>query len=363
MAVVKVNLEKKLDQSYLIEIAIGSLKSIGEKIKELSIAQHYVIITDSTVAEHHLSPLEKSCQQAGLSYTSLVFPAGEANKNRKTKEQLENQMIELGIHRDSCIIALGGGVTGDLAGFIAATYQRGIPFIQIPTTLLSQVDSSIGGKVGLDTPLAKNMVGAFHQPKKVFIDIATLSTLPPHLRLNGIAEVIKHAIIFDKDYFEFIKNHVKEINTLKPDVMEQLIQKSCQIKSYIVAQDEKEGGVRKLLNFGHTIGHAVEVLMDFSLLHNDCIAIGMYYESLLAYQMGMLREQEIQAIEDLLNAFHLPVKIPETLKPQDILAKTYLDKKVRNNVVEYVLPKKIGQAEYNCAIKDQLVLEIFKNTH
>jgi len=352
---INVNLKKNIDDSYEIIIGSGILDNIGEYISGICRANIYIIISDSNVSEYYADIVSKSLDKSNLRSCLLVFRAGEENKSRNTKEILEDRLLERKAGRDSCIIALGGGVTGDLAGFIAATYQRGIPFIQVPTTLLSQVDSSIGGKVAVDTPYAKNMIGAFFQPKGVFIDVDTLSTLPDDIKLNGIGEIIKHAIIKDDKYFDFLEENTDKIINLDKETLIETIAVSCKIKSKVVEEDEKEGGLRKILNFGHTIGHAVEALMDYRLIHDVCVGIGIYYESKIAYNLGRITGKDLDRIKNLLTAFGFSLTIPGNLTIDQIIEKTYLDKKVRNNKVEYALPHGIGKAEFNLKIDDDIV--------
>ena len=358
----QVNLKKTIDLSYPIQIGIGFLKDMGKILKDKYPAFHYIIISDSNVAPLHASTIKKSLESENQKTTTLTFPAGEQYKIRKTKSDLEDQMISLNLMRDTCLLAVGGGVVGDLAGFVAATYTRGIPFIQFPTTLLAQVDSSIGGKTAVDTESGKNLIGAFYQPKAVFIDVITLHTLNDKWKLNGIAEIIKHAIIMDKHYFEFLEKNVNEIKNLDNDIIVQTVMESCKIKSTVVENDEKENGLRKILNFGHTIGHAVEALSNFQLSHNDCICIGIYQESRLAEKLGLISRQELEKIKNLLIQFDQPVSIPEHIKADMILNKTKLDKKTAKGKPLYSLPRQLGQCKFNIEINDKDILDILNTS-
>jgi 3-dehydroquinate synthase len=356
---INVKLVKQIDDSYKITIGKDLFSNISDRITSLVKSNTFVIISDSNVYPIYGEKIKNSLTEKGNKVLTVTFKAGEESKTRETKSQLEDELLKNKIGRDACIITLGGGVTGDMGGYVAATYQRGIPFVQIPTTLLSQVDSSIGGKVAVDTLFAKNMIGAFYQPKAVFIDISVLKSLPSHLRLNGIGEAIKHGIIFDEEYFSFIEKNVDKIKSLDEKTMTLLVKRSCEIKTVVVEKDEKESGLRQILNFGHTIGHAVETLSDYKILHDNCVCIGMNYESLIAYKIGRITKKEYDRIKNILKAFDLPFNIPENMKPVDIIAKTFLDKKVKNNKVKYVLPSKIGHADFGIEVSENDILKIF----
>ncbi len=252
-------------------------------------------------------------------------------------------MVEKHLDRNSLILALGGGVTGDMAGFAAATYMRGIPFVQIPTTLLSQVDSSVGGKVGVDFLQNKNMIGAFYQPVFVYINLDTLKTLPKEQLSSGVGEVIKHGLILDKSYFDFVESSSELFFKLDLGVLERIIRRSCELKGSVVSQDEKEAGLREILNFGHTLGHAIETLFDFKLFHGQCVSIGMVGASYLSYINGFISKELLRRIENTLVSYDLPIRL-DGLDKEDIYNQMLLDKKTKNNVINFVLLSSIGKA-------------------
>ena len=266
-------------------------------------------------------------------------------------------MLRLALGRDSCIIALGGGVVGDLAGFAAATYMRGIPYIQVPTTLLAMVDSSIGGKVGVDTLHAKNAIGAFYQPKKVIIDLNFIKTLPKNEIANGLAEIIKQALIKDKNFFHFLEKNIDKILSYDLYILKQTIKRSCEIKASIVMQDEREKGIRKILNYGHTIGHAIESALNYKISHGQAIAIGMSYAAKLSAKLGFLHEGSVIRQNNLLEYIGLPHKLSHhKLKPRKILEHIQYDKKIINGKINFVLLNSIGDV----IISDKITLEDIK---
>jgi 3-dehydroquinate synthase len=252
-------------------------------------------------------------------------------------------MLSAGFGRDSAVIALGGGVTGDLAGFVSATYMRGIPYIQVPTTLLAMVDSSIGGKTGIDVGAGKNLIGAFHQPVAVFIDPQLLSTLPKkHIR-NGMAELAKHAVIADERFFSFLEENLEHIFELDEDMLEKALKRSCEIKAEVVEKDEREAGLRQILNYGHTIGHAIEKLSGYKILHGEAVAVGMMVEGLISCEMGYMEVAELQRQNKLLRKLGFSPRILGRFKVDDIISAMRTDKKVREGKMKMVLPRRIGE--------------------
>ncbi len=353
-----VNLKNESDNSYDILIGSWLLKSLAEDLKKNSAANEYAIITDSNVAKIYGEKLLKDFEKNNLHAHLIVFPAGEKSKTRATKEKIENHMMNLNLRRDTCIIALGGGVVGDVAGFVAATYMRGIPYMQVPTTLLSMVDSSIGGKVGIDTKDAKNVIGAFYQPKKVVIDISLLKTLPNSEISNGISEIIKHALIRDKDFFHFIEKNIDRIMNCDEDTLIKVIKRSCEIKAFVVAEDEKEKGIRKILNYGHTIGHAIESSLNYKISHGNAIAIGMSYAAKLSARLGFLHEGSVIRQNNLFQYAGLPHKLSHhKLKPKKILEHVQYDKKILNGKINFILLNSIGDA----VISDSVSTDDIKN--
>ena len=330
------------DRSYPIFIGAGCLASVGVDLVSRKVAKRFGIIADDKVAEFYGQQLLLSLEKAGLAAELFIFAHGEASKTLQTVGDLASRLARAGFDRQDGLIALGGGVTGDITGFLASSYMRGIPFVQIPTSLLAQVDSSVGGKTGVDIPEGKNLVGAFYQPKAVYIDIAVLATLPRQEILGGLAEVIKYGVIRDAGFFSFLENKRNDILGLEPAILAEMISTCCRIKAEVVACDEREGGLRKILNFGHTIGHAVEAASSFRISHGFSIAIGMVAAAKLAVMKGFLSGHDLERITSLIAAYGLPINVPEDLDRAAL--KTYLktDKKAMGGRVYYILPDTIG---------------------
>lgn len=313
------------------------------------------IVTDSNLAKLHLkdfSDIIKSCFDYVISFS---FPAGEENKTLETVQKLYQVLINKHFDRHDLLIAFGGGVVGDLTGFTAATYLRGIDFIQIPTSLLSQVDSSIGGKTGVDFLQYKNMVGAFYQPKLVYMNLSLLQTLPEDQFISGMGEILKHGLIKSSFYFYWLKEHKEEILNLEPAILEEMIFQSCLIKRDVVERDPKEKGERALLNFGHTIGHAVEKLSDFRLYHGHCVGIGIAASCFLSRELSHITEADYEMILETLNQFHLPTTVDE-LSAEDILDATKSDKKMQAGKIKFILIQEIGNAYIHSNLSDDQVL-------
>ena len=345
MEVCHVDLNGTVNNSYDILIGRGLFGSIASELKNKPLANSYAIVTDSNIAGLYGKNLLKDFQNKNLHAHLISFPPGEKNKNRKTKEYIEDKMIKLALGRDTCIIALGGGVIGDIAGFVAATYMRGIPYIQVPTTLLAQVDSSIGGKVAVDTKHAKNVIGAFYQPKKEVIYLNFLKTLPKNELINGLAEIIKHALIRDKHFFHFLEKNINKILNYDLDILGNVIKTSCGIKASIVMQDEKENSLRRILNYGHTIGHAVESALNYKISHGNAITIGMSYAAKLSAKLKFLDEGSVIRQNNLLEYAGLPHKLSHhKLKPRKILEHIQYDKKIVDEKINFVLIDAIGSA-------------------
>ncbi|MGZ3633920.1 MAG: 3-dehydroquinate synthase [Parachlamydiaceae bacterium] len=330
-------------KSYKIDIHDGLLTSQAPFLSTL--ANKFAVITTETIAFLYANALIDSLSSYGLETHLLTFPSGEEYKNRATKELLENQLFEKGLGRDTCLIGLGGGVVTDLTGYLAATYCRGIPFVTIPTTLLGMVDASIGGKTGINVPYGKNMLGCIYQPKKVVIDPSLLNSLPKKEFLNGVVETIKHGIIANPTFFEFLENESASILNLDPDKIRKMIFESCRIKKEIVEQDERENGMRRLLNFGHTIAHALETLSNYSLSHGKAVAIGMLVESYLAVQIKTLEPDILRRIYQILKLYEIPLKLPASLPENRLLNLLTLDKKALNQQPRFVIIEAIGSAK------------------
>lgn len=319
--------------------------------------RNVVVLTNTTIAPLYLDTLKHTL--ADSSVHAITIPDGEEHKTLSQLETVIGQMLELGCARDTLLVALGGGVVGDLCGFVAATFQRGIPFIQIPTTLLSQVDSSVGGKTAVNHALGKNMIGAFYQPKAVIIDAKTLHTLPKREFAAGMAEVIKYGIIYDAEFFSWLEDNVDDIKALKTDAIEHVIYRCCQIKAEVVAQDEQEKGIRALLNLGHTFGHAIEAEMGYGKwLHGEAVAAGMVIASQVAQQRDWMSASEVRRVIDLIEAFELPVDGPDTMTHQDYLAHMQHDKKVQAGSIRFVMPKGIGEAFVTSDISTELLYKV-----
>jgi len=320
----------------------GLLAGLPRLLGERCPAHAYAVIADSRVAELYGARVLAALRDAGLRALLFTFPAGEWNKTRETWTDLTDAMLTARLGRDGAVVALGGGVTGDLAGFVAATYLRGIPYVQAPTTLLAMIDASIGGKTGVDVPAGKNLVGAFHQPRHVVADIETLATLPrPHVAA-GMAEAVKHAVIADAAYLEALLADAAPILARDLDALERVVTRSVAIKEEVVAVDPLEGGRRQVLNFGHTIGHAVEARSGYDLLHGEAVAIGMTAEALLAEAAGVAEAGLAPRVRRALELFGLPVTIPEDLAAEDLLEAMRGDKKSREATVRFALPSRIG---------------------
>ncbi len=342
----RINLERKIDESYGIIIGSNLFPRIAQDLKQLRLGSKHAIVTDSNVRDLYADPLLKELRQAGLECTLFSFQAGEESKKREVSDEVIDRMHSEQYGRDTCVIALGGGVVGDLAGYVAATYNRGVPVVQIPTTTISQADSSVGGKVGVDTPHGKNLVGAFKQPKAVYIDVDTLKTLPKEHFVSGLAESIKHGIIYDAEYFNWLDENAKAILAKDPECLVHLAFMNCKIKGSVVEKDPNEKGLRRILNYGHTIGHALEKVSNYTLMHGNAVAIGMMVAGRIAVDKGLLDSKELERQRKLLEVFTLPVIIPDTYgaedNAEDIIAATHSDKKAAGGKVRYCLPSRIG---------------------
>lgn len=342
---------------YEIRIGQGLLDGAGQALKKIVLSDRAVIITDTTVRNLYAGVLERSLAAAGFTVTVLEVPPGEAQKNLDTAGRLYRSLVESGAERSTTIIALGGGVIGDLAGFVAATYMRGVPLAQAPTTLLAMVDSSIGGKTAVDHAGLKNIVGVFYQPKLVIADIATLKTLPPLELGNGMAEVIKQAAISDRAFFNYLARNMEKAVALDAQVLEEIVVKNVVFKAKVVEEDEKEGGRRIILNYGHTVGHAVEAVMDFKLKHGQAVAVGMVAENEISRRLGFLSAEDAAAVKNVIEKAGLPVKLPAVDKKSLIQAMSH-DKKVQQGRVRFVLLKSIGRPFVTDDVSPDLIDEV-----
>jgi len=345
------------DRSYRILIAAGLLKKAGSLLKETGLSGKTIVITNPTVKGLYGDTLLQSLNSKGFETHTLEVADGEQYKTLDTAAYLYKSLSKLYAERGSTIIALGGGVIGDLAGFVASTYQRGVPLIQIPTTLLAQVDSSIGGKVAVNHEQLKNNIGTFYQPGLVICDAGLLKTLSEADFYNGIAEVIKSASIKDNEFFCFIEDNIDAIKARETGILEEIVCRSAGIKAKVVFRDETDLGIRSILNFGHTIGHAVETVSQFRMAHGGAVAIGMVAASAISNKMGILSDYELDRLKKLIARFGLPVEISGH-KSDEILKAMKHDKKVSEGRIKFVLPKTIGDVFITDEVDLTLVREV-----
>lgn len=338
------------ERSYPISIG-RDLLSAPELFATAIVNKRVMIVTNDVVAPLYLQQCKETLQNFQVEH--FILPDGEQYKNLKSFESILNALLKQKHARDTTIIALGGGVIGDMAGFAASCYQRGVAFIQVPTTVLSQVDSSVGGKTAVNHPLGKNMVGAFYQPKAVIIDINCLKTLPEREFSAGMAEVIKYGIIYDQDFFVWLQENVSAIKSLQPVEITYMIKRCCEIKAEIVAQDEKEHGIRALLNLGHTFGHAIEAEQGYgNWLHGEAVAAGMVLAAETSLLKGLIERDDVDQIISLIKAFKLPAKAPELMKYEHFAKHMQLDKKVLDGKLRLILPTSIGTSGIFSDIND-----------
>ncbi|SPE59216.1 3-dehydroquinate synthase [Verrucomicrobia bacterium] len=356
MGIVSVPLGKR---SYKIKLGRGLLSRLGKECAPLCLGSTCVVISDRNVAPHYARGACQALTHAGFATKLLTIPAGEKAKSLKVVQSCYNQLAAYRLERSSFIVALGGGVVGDLAGFVAATYLRGLPFVQVPTTLLAQVDSSVGGKVGVNLPAGKNLVGAFHQPRLVLCDLDTLSTLPAREYRAGLAEAIKYGIIDDRSLFQRLERDLPKLLERSPKVAEEIIRRCCEIKAEVVGQDETEGGRRAILNFGHTIGHGLEAISRYGkFLHGEAIAVGQVAAARLSARVLGLPPRDVQRICTLFQRAGLPTQVKLTARQRrQLLSAMQLDKKVTGGQLKFVLASRIGRAELPRAVPLEWVEE------
>jgi len=344
-------------RSYAIKIGAGLLERLGGECARLKLGARCAIITDTNVGRRFARATFNALAQAGFSPSLIVVPAGETAKSLKTVQICYDLLAAHRLERKSFIVALGGGVVGDLAGFVAATYLRGIAFVQVPTTLLAQVDSSVGGKVGVNLKAGKNLVGAFHQPRLVLCDLDTLRTLPEREYRSGLAEVIKYGIIYDAKLFAQLERDLPKLLRRQPGTLAGVVARCCEIKAAVVGQDETESGLRAILNFGHTIGHAIENSAGYGkYLHGEAIAIGQVAAARLSARLLGLLERDVARITSLFKWTGLPVTIKlKASQRHKLLAAMKLDKKVSGGEVKFVLAKRIGRVKFGCKVPSELI--------
>ncbi len=345
------------DRSYSILIGPGVLSEAHRHIERTFGKRPLFIVADDNCYDLLGMDLQSMLKDDGFSVEAIIFPHGEQSKNLATVEEISRELVRKGADRHSVLLAVGGGVTGDIGGFVASIYMRGIPFVQIPTTLLAQVDSSVGGKTGVDLPEGKNLVGTFYQPGLVLTDIGVLATLPRKELINGLSEVVKYGAIWDEEFFAFLERHYKGCLELDPDIIGYIVKRSCEIKAEVVSRDEREGGLRRILNFGHTIGHAIEAVSEFSISHGQAVAMGMVAAGKLSSMKGLLDSKSVARLKALLEALELPTVIPNDLDEQRIIELIRHDKKARSGKVHFVLLKALGETVITSNVTDQEVLE------
>lgn len=344
------------DRGYPIYVT-PDFSGLGKACANARLYGKMVVVTDSNVEKCFCDEVIKALSETGTEVTRHVIPAGEKSKNLDTVRDLYRILVSLKLDRQSTLVALGGGVVGDITGFVAATFLRGINFIQVPTSLLAQADSSIGGKTGVDFEGGKNLIGAFYQPRFVFINVNTLRTLPERDLKSGLAEVIKHGLILDKDFYEFIDYNIGKIYSFDENVLQYITKMNCSIKGNVVEQDERESGMRAILNFGHTIGHAVESVSGFRMFHGECVSVGIAGAFRLALKMGMVDAKMTGRVEATLEKAGLPTKA-QGFSVDAIYDQMFYDKKIIDGKLNFILPKGIGEVVRCTVDNDELIREV-----
>ena len=345
------------DNSYPLVVGTGLLDSVGDLLSPHAKSNKVLIVSDAFVKMRYMPVVLTSLKAAGLDVSTIEVPVGEESKSLVQFSRIQDSLVEHQLDRGSMLIALGGGVIGDLAGFAAAVYMRGIPYVQIPTTLQAQVDASVGGKTAINHPKGKNLIGAFHQPKLVVIDVDTLKTLPQRDIRSGLIEVIKMGVIRDKPLFERVEENLDPILNLDDTTLIEIISQACVNKAEIVAKDEKESGLRMVLNYGHTFGHALEALTHYNRYrHGEAVSIGMNCAAQLATNLGMFSETDFQRQRTLLKRAKLPISFPADLTPEALCDAMYLDKKTLGGKLRLILPTRIGEVVIQNDVDDQHIL-------
>jgi 3-dehydroquinate synthase len=350
------------ERSYDIAIGSNMLRSIGTSLDPFDFSPKVAIVSNTTVHPLYGDVVSNSLKKAGFDVVTVTIPDGEEYKDLLRVEHIYNELLKAKLDRSSSLIALGGGVIGDMTGFAASTYMRGISYIQVPTTLLAQVDSSVGGKTGVNHKLGKNMIGAFWQPRLVWIDVKTLNTLQKREFLAGVAEVIKYGVIWDEELFDFLEKNRTRILNLDRDVLMYVIKRSCEIKAEVVSKDEREAGLRSILNFGHTIGHAIETVTGYrKYLHGEAVSIGMYLEAKLASMLDLINDKEVVRIKALIDSYSLPSEKPQDIDVGHILSSMELDKKVVAGQLKFILPEKIGKVRIQTGVSWKIIKDLLQS--
>jgi 3-dehydroquinate synthase len=353
-------------RGYPIRVRTGIRRSLSRMIPAHARAHRFAVIADENVGELYGEDTAKGLRDEGHEAQLFTFPPGEASKSRDEWARLTDAMLRKGFGRDSAVVAVGGGVTGDLAGFVAATFMRGIPLIQVPTSLVAMIDSSVGGKTGVDVPEGKNLVGAFHSPRLVVVDPEVAVTLPRAERAQGLAEAVKHGAILDPVYLADLEGDIPCVMNGEVGATGRVVVRSIEIKADIVSQDERESGLRKVLNFGHTLGHAVEAAANFALPHGTCVALGMILEARLGEALGVTRDGTSDLLRGLVELLEIPTRVPAGLTPEAVMAYTLSDKKGRGGRPRYVLLAQAGKVlsdeDWAREVPDELVLGVLRET-
>ena len=343
MAVTRIDVLSTVGSDYPVVVGPGALRRLPAMLAEHAPAHTYALVADDRVMGLHGARVSEVLTSVGRSVHRLTFPHGEANKNRAEWIRLTDALLEVGMGRDGCVVALGGGVTGDLAGFVAASYMRGVPVVQLPTSIVAMVDSSVGGKTGVDVPLGKNLVGAFHPPRFVLADTELARTLPPDERSQGLAEAVKHGAIVDASYMAEVQAEAGALLAGTDPATTRMVLRSVEIKAEVVSRDEREGGLRQILNFGHTLGHALEAASGYRLPHGSAVAVGMILEARLGELVGVTEPGTANRIQAAVAAVGLPVEPPSGLRRSEILTLLTRDKKARAGEIRFVLLKRAGE--------------------
>ncbi len=352
---VKVSLGK---DSYDICIGTDIADELQSFIRQAGFSRKALLVSDSVVGKLYGEKVLAILQEAGLRAELFLIEAGESSKSLGSAEKIYTKAIEMGLDRKSALFALGGGVVGDLAGFVAATYMRGIAFVQLPTSLLAQVDSSVGGKVAVNHRLGKNMIGAFYQPRAVFIDLTMLQSLPKREIYTGLAEIIKYGIIYDAEFFRYLSEHADALLRLDLETIAHVVARSCEIKAAVVSNDEREAGLRIILNFGHTLAHAIESETNYQKYnHGEAVAIGMIGAARLSRELGLIDEAAVKAVKAIVRKFHLPVKASGCTL-EKMFENISHDKKTVNGNVQWVLMNEIGKVQVDKNVPDILVKKV-----
>ncbi len=348
------------ERSYEILIDSNIISNIGGRLLRFSIGKKIAVVSNPTVSELYAERVINSLKKEGFDPYLILIPDGEVYKDYFWAYHILTKLLELGFDRKSALIALGGGVIGDITGFVASLYMRGISYVQIPTTLLAQVDSSVGGKTAVNHPLGKNMIGTFWQPCLVWIDVSVLDTLPEREYLSGLAEVIKYGVIWDSEFFEMLEKNREKILNRDKTLLIEVVKRACEIKAEVVSKDERESGLRAILNYGHSVGHAIETLTGYqSYLHGEAISIGMVYEAKLSNLLGFLDKDSLERLRKIFKDYGLPVEMPPVLDSASIIKTMLLDKKNIHGRIRMVIPESIGKMKINFEVSEEELKRVF----